>query len=52
MIWMIYSRYSKYKLSFWSQLGVPHPKPSLFLGHAKLMKDVSHFFVYKNAMLL
>ncbi|XP_048767823.2 cytochrome P450 3A12-like [Ostrea edulis] len=31
--------YSKYKLSFWSRLGVPHPKPTLFLGHAKLMKD-------------
>ncbi|XP_048767814.2 cytochrome P450 3A14-like [Ostrea edulis] len=31
--------YSKYKLSFWSRLGVPHPKPTLFLGHAKQMKD-------------
>ncbi|XP_048767818.2 cytochrome P450 3A18-like [Ostrea edulis] len=31
--------YSKYKLSFWSSLGVPHPKPTLFLGHAPLMKD-------------
>ncbi|XP_056016243.1 cytochrome P450 3A12-like isoform X2 [Ostrea edulis] len=31
--------YSKYNLSFWSSLGVPHPKPTLFLGHVKLMKD-------------
>ncbi|XP_062580324.1 thromboxane-A synthase-like [Saccostrea cucullata] len=31
--------YSKYKLSFWSRLGVPHPKPTLFKGLSPLMKD-------------
>jgi hypothetical protein len=37
----LFDRYSKYTLGLWSRLGVPHPKPTLFLGHAKLMKDVN-----------